>query len=94
MDQLTDGQIFWMVTTVLAILVFGGIGSYVANEKNRHWAEGFCFGASMGPLGIIAAACLPTLEPQPQPLPEVPRAKPEGRKLSDAEWAKRISTPN
>jgi hypothetical protein len=71
-DQMTSDQVFWIVTGVLVVLTFGGFGSYVASEKNRHWAEGFIFGAVMGPLGVIAAACLPTREPRFSAMPDRP----------------------
>jgi hypothetical protein len=96
MDQLTSDQVFWAVTGTLAVLVFGGFGSYVANEKHRHWAEGFIFGAMMGPLGVIAAACLPTLLPRAETDPDDPgplsRAvqEREERELNVAELAERL----
>ena len=49
MDQLTFDLVFWAVTWLIVATIFGGFGSYVSSEKNRHWAEGFFFGFVMGP---------------------------------------------
>jgi hypothetical protein len=88
-DQITSVQVF--VAGIFAVLTFGGFGSYVASEKNRHWGEGFIFGAVMGPLGVIAVACLPTREPRFLAMPEKPMLldKAGAERYSDAEWAKR-----
>jgi hypothetical protein len=72
---------------ILYVLIFGGLGSYVANEKHRHWAEGFVFGALMGPLGVIAAACMPTVAIERMP-PRRPRE--EEQELDVDQLAERL----
>lgn len=69
MDQLSSDHLFWLVTGSLFLVVSGGFGAYVSEVKHRYWAEGFIFGVVMGPLGVIAEACLPTL-----PAPVAPKA--------------------
>jgi hypothetical protein len=72
---------------ILYVLIFGGFGSYVANEKRRHWAEGFAFGAIMGPLGVIAAACMPTVTVERMP---PPRPREEEQELDVNQLAERL----
>jgi hypothetical protein len=59
------------VDTVLPILIWmaiynffvcGFAGAYVSTEKNRAGHEGFLLGLFLGPVGVVVAACLPTLE--------------------------------
>jgi hypothetical protein len=61
MDELSNFWIWTLIGGAIYVLVCGGFGSYVAKEKNRHWVEGFLFGAMLGPFGVIAAAALPTM---------------------------------
>jgi hypothetical protein len=55
---------YWL--TIAAAIVFwlicGSAGTYVSMQKCRPPQEGFFFAMLFGPLGIIAAACMPTLE--------------------------------
>jgi hypothetical protein len=54
--------IWVIVLGILAyIVVLGGAGIYVSAQKNRTPAEGIFLGIFLGPWGVIAAACLPTL---------------------------------
>jgi hypothetical protein len=45
-----------------SVLVCGTFGAYVAGQKGRGRLEGFMFGFLLGPLGVVAVACLPTIE--------------------------------
>jgi hypothetical protein len=61
MEQIS---MFWIWTIVGAggyALVCGGFGAYVADKKDRSRFEGFMFGFFLGPIGVVAAACLPDL---------------------------------
>ena len=50
--------------TLLAAIVFGYIGKYIAKEKNRDKTEGFLFGFFLSILGLIIIGLLPTKELQ------------------------------
>jgi hypothetical protein len=63
MDQITTEQILWTVATLAGALVSAGWAWYIAVQKNRWWYEGFWMGLSLGPFGVIAAACMPMGEP-------------------------------
>jgi hypothetical protein len=61
MDQIST---FWICTIVGAggyALICGGFGAYVADMKGRSKLEGLLFGFFLGPIGVVAAACLPDL---------------------------------
>jgi hypothetical protein len=64
MDEVSSFWVWTLTAGATLALVCGGFGSYVAAEKNRHWFEGFLFGAALGPFGVIAAACMPTIGTQ------------------------------
>jgi len=54
---------------VLVALVVSWIGctvagAYVAKSKNREPIEGVLFAAFLGPLGVVVAALMPTLQPR------------------------------
>jgi len=49
-------------------LVFGWLGSYIANQKQRGGGEGFALGILFGPLGCLIEALLPNVVPPPQPV--------------------------
>lgn len=53
-------------------LIVGSFGAYVSMEKGRPWYEGFLFAMFMGPLGVVAAACLPELVAGPADPPKPP----------------------
>jgi hypothetical protein len=71
-----------MVVAFLAIwagatLACAIIGRYVAEQKGRSGAEGLWLGFLLGPLGVLVAALMPTVEaPRPgrRPAPPVRRA--------------------
>jgi hypothetical protein len=62
MDQLTGFQIAMLVSAGIYLLVCGGFGAYVADQKGRSGLEGFLFGLILGPIGIVAIGTMPTLE--------------------------------
>jgi hypothetical protein len=77
MGQITTAQWWLIAGGVLDLVVTGAVGAYVSDEKGRNGMEGFFFGVLFGPLGVIAAACMPTipgklkaadLPPKPSPL--------------------------
>ena len=47
---------------VIAAIVFGLLGRYIAKQKNRSGAEGFWLGLLFSALGIIIVALLPNRE--------------------------------
>jgi hypothetical protein len=65
MDQLTVEQTIWIAGVIACVVLSASYGSYVACTKNRAWYEGFWMGIFLGPFGVIAAACMPTLQPAP-----------------------------
>jgi len=48
--------------SVVAGLITGFIGRYVAKQKNRSGSEGFWFGFLLSLIGVIIVALLPTQE--------------------------------
>jgi hypothetical protein len=63
MDQLTTEQVAWGIGIAgyqIACVVWAW---YIAVQKNRWWYEGFWMGLTLGPFGVIAAACMPVGEP-------------------------------
>ena len=52
----------WFVVS----LVFGGLGAYIAGEKQRSGVEGFLLGLAFGPLGTLIEVMLPTSD-KPEP---------------------------
>lgn len=60
--SILGALVFW--------LIIGSFGAYVSMEKGRPWFEGFLFAMFMGPLGVVAAACLPMMSvPEAAPKP-------------------------
>ena len=47
---------------VIAAIVFGLLGRYIAKQKNRSGAEGFWLGVLFSALGVIIVALLPNKE--------------------------------
>ena len=47
---------------IIAAIVFGLLGRYIAKQKNRSGAEGFWLGVLFSALGVIIVALLPTKE--------------------------------
>jgi Na+-driven multidrug efflux pump len=56
-----------ILISVVAGVVTGFIGRYVAKEKNRSGSEGFWFGFILSLVGIIIVALLPTREAKVAP---------------------------
>ena len=56
-----------ILMSVVAGVVTGFIGRYVAKEKNRSGSEGFWFGFLLSLVGIIIVALLPTREAKVAP---------------------------
>ena len=50
---------------IIAAIVFGLLGRYIAKQKNRSGAEGFWLGVLFSALGVIIVALLPTKEEKP-----------------------------
>jgi len=46
------------------VLICPIAGGYCARQKNRSSIEGLLFGLFLGPFGVIAVACLPTIDYQ------------------------------
>jgi hypothetical protein len=93
-DQMTSEQAGWIIGCVLYCLICGGFGCYVAMAKNREWYEGMIFGLLLGPLGVIAAACLPTiaskLNPADIPRQRRPRDEEEEKELDVEQLTERL----
>ena len=53
--------------SVVAGVVTGFIGRYVAKEKNRSGSEGFWFGFLLSLIGVVIVALLPTKEANVEP---------------------------
>ena len=47
---------------IIAAIVFGLLGRYIAKQKNRSGAEGFWLGVLFSALGVIIVALLPNKE--------------------------------
>ena len=47
---------------IIASIVFGLLGRYIAKQKNRSGAEGFWLGVLFSALGVIIVALLPNKE--------------------------------
>jgi drug/metabolite transporter (DMT)-like permease len=56
-----------ILMSVVAGVVTGFIGRYVAKEKNRSGSEGFWFGFLLSLIGVIIVALLPTREAKVAP---------------------------
>jgi hypothetical protein len=92
MDQLTTEQIISGLVTAGFWAACVAWAWYIAVEKNRWWYEGFWMGATLGPFGVIAAACMPTMPPaagSSLSLPGDDNDKLEAKRISDKEWANR-----
>jgi hypothetical protein len=61
MDEPSSFAVWTLFDGATFMLACDGFGSYAATEKNRHWLEGFLFGAAFGTFGVIVAACMPTM---------------------------------
>jgi hypothetical protein len=48
---------------VVGAVALAGVGCYVSAQKHRPVGEGALLGLVLGPLGVLLAALLPTLEP-------------------------------
>jgi hypothetical protein len=70
LDQITSTQIALIVGGLVYLLLCGGIGAYASTERGRSGMEGFWFGVALGPLGVIAAACMPSIVKVAQPTEE------------------------
>jgi hypothetical protein len=55
-----DGVVL-LGAAVCALIVCGGMGAYIAEQKGRPHLKGVVFGVLLGPLGMIIEACLPTV---------------------------------
>ncbi len=59
MDQISSLWTWMLVGAWIYAIICGGFGSYVSNVNGRSGLEGFVFGLLLGPVGVVAAACLP-----------------------------------
>lgn len=59
---LTTRQLLGLELIVIAIwmLLFGGLGAYVASAKRREVWEGMVLGGLFGILGVVVEALLPS----------------------------------
>jgi len=51
-----------IVIVLIAVVITGFVGTYIAIEKNRSPSEGFWFGFLLSLFGILIVALLPTKE--------------------------------
>lgn len=51
-----------ILTTLIVLLVFSGLGWWIAIQKGRSEAEGAALGLLFGPLGCLVEALLPNRE--------------------------------
>ena len=62
----------WSIISIefflIAAIVFGLLGRYIAKQKNRSGAEGFWLGVLFSALGVIIVALLPNKEEKPTEL--------------------------
>jgi hypothetical protein len=63
MDELAAAHLL-MVAAICYLLVSAVAGSYVSFEKGRSGWEGFLFAFVFGPIGLVVAACMPTIPPE------------------------------
>lgn len=66
-----------IVGSLIVAVICAILGRYVSSQKHRSPSEGALLGFALGPLGVIVAALLPTVEP--------PKKKP-ARRLSRSGW--------
>jgi hypothetical protein len=59
MDQISGFWVGILAGAGVYALICGAFGAYVAGEKGRSGREGFLFGLFLGPIGVVAVACLP-----------------------------------
>ena len=58
MERFGEGR--WsLIGSAVHLLVCASFGAYACLRKGRLWFEGFVFGLLLGPMGVVAAACLP-----------------------------------
>jgi hypothetical protein len=50
-----------VATFLYNFFVCGFWGQYVAGVRNRSEMEGFFLGLTLGPIGVVVVACLPTI---------------------------------
>lgn len=58
-EYLTPGYL--LLATGLYLLLCGLAGCYVSAQVGRSCGEGFMLALVLGPVGVVAAACLPDL---------------------------------
>jgi hypothetical protein len=63
---LSPTQSLLILAGIVATAICSGLGAYVSTQKGRPAWEGAIFGLLLGPLRVIAAACLPTQGKHPQ----------------------------
>src|SRR4051812_6274143 len=56
-----EGNMEWLVVLLVLATLFGGLGLWVAVQKNREPFEGFMLGFLFGPVGAIIEALMPTI---------------------------------
>jgi hypothetical protein len=56
----------FLILLVIGAVIAGGIGYWIAGEKNRDGVEGAALGCILGPIGWIIEAVLPTKDPAPR----------------------------
>lgn len=84
--------LIYIVAGAAYLILTGFFGQYISTEKGRRGFEGFMLGVAFGPLGLLIAVWMPTLERVPVASPPPPRnAGDREPRLSDAEWSRRLS---
>jgi hypothetical protein len=56
------GQCMELIFLVIWVIVLGGVGWWIAQQKNRSEVEGAALGCFLGPIGWVIEAVLPTAE--------------------------------
>jgi hypothetical protein len=83
---MTENQISACIGAGMLVVVvfaaFAWTGAYISTQKCRPPQEGVLFGLFLGPLGLIIAACMPTLLP--------PVAEKEEPELDVSDLAERL----
>ncbi len=65
MEELNSFWVWTIAGTVVYALICGAFAAYASDERGRSGLEGFMFGLFLGPMGVIAAACMPVRERLP-----------------------------
>jgi hypothetical protein len=56
---MSERVVYLMVVWGTSVLLFGGLGEWIAGRKNRDGFEGFFLGLVFGPVGMLVEVALP-----------------------------------